>query len=276
LAGCDSPGLVSLVLLEHTLQQPKSWLLSHSEYKLTPQQRNALQESTQHYLQGTPLPYILGTWEFFGRSFIVTPDVLIPRPETEILVELALEHTRALQSPLVVDVGTGSGCIAISLAAAQDTATVLGVDLSLRALQIARRNAQRWDQSRVHFLQADLLSPSPVKFDLICANLPYIPTQALAGLSVSRWEPQLALDGGATGLESIHRLLAQAQSRLSPNSVILLEIESTHGTDALDAAQEFFPHARHRLVRDLAGHNRILEIHTADAGNPQDGALNNG
>ena len=260
LGDCDAPGETSLVLLQHILRQPKTWVLSHSEYKPTPAEHTALHESADQYLQGIPLPYILGSWDFFGRTFLITPDVLIPRPETEALVELALVHARHMQNPRIIDVGTGSGCIAVSLAAELSTAAVLGVDLSLAALRVAQLNARQLGQSRIRFLQADLLTPFAAQFDLICANLPYIPSQALANLSVSRWEPRLALDGGESGLEAIQRLLHQAQHRLAPNGVILLETDSALGAETLLAAQQAFPNAHHRLIRDLAGHDRMVEI----------------
>jgi len=247
-------------LLQHALKQPKTWVLSHGEYQPTPDEQHLIAASLRQVLQGVPLPYIVGHWEFFGRTYRVTNDVLIPRPETEILVEHALKHAQHIPKPLIVDVGTGSGCIAISLAAELPTATVLGVDLSLAALHVARHNARQLGQSRVGFLQADLLSPFSAKFDLICANLPYIPRQTLAKLTVSGWEPRLALDGGESGLEAIRCLLQQAQSRLAPAGVILIETESTLGSETLRAAQDAFPLAQHRLIHDLAGLDRIVEI----------------
>ena len=247
-------------MLQHALKQPKTWVLSHSEYEPTHLEQTTLQKTTDQYLQGVPLPYILGSWEFFGRTFQVTSNVLIPRAETEALVELALEHAHHLHSPRILDVGTGSGCIAVSLAAELPTAIVLGVDLSMAALRVAQHNAEHLAQSRVRFLQADLLSPFSAPFDLICANLPYIPSQTLATLTVSHWEPRLALDGGESGLDAIQRLLLQAQSRLAPNGLILLETDSRLGPETLLAAQQAFPHAHHRLIQDLAGLDRIVEI----------------
>jgi release factor glutamine methyltransferase len=258
-----------LILLQHAFKQPKTWVLSHSEYEPTPLEHEILHKSTQQYLEGIPLPYILGSWDFFGRTFLVTPDVLIPRPETEGLVDLALQHVRQLHKPLIVDVGTGTGCIAISLAAELPTATILGVDLSMSALHVAQQNAQNLGKSKVRFLQTDLLTPFATQFDLICANLPYIPSQTLTALPVSRWEPQLALDGGESGLEPIRRLLWQAQSRLSPTGVILLETDSALGAETLSAAQTAFPHAQVRLIQDLAGLDRIVEIQLASEDNPQ-------
>ena len=259
-AGYDSPADTSLILLQHTLKQSKSWVLSHGEYQLTPQEQNTLQTVINKVKQGLPLPYILGYWDFFGRRFSVTPAVLIPRPETELLVELAIQHARLYIQPRIVDVGTGSGAIAVSLAAELPSAVVIGVDLSMAALRVAQGNSHQLSKSSVHFLQANLLAPCSAQFDLICANLPYIPSGTLSSLPVSRWEPRLALDGGVSGLDVIEKLLEQAQSRLSPTGVVLIEIESSLGAETLAIAQATFPNAQHRLIQDLAGHDRIVEI----------------
>jgi len=259
--GFETPGNTSLTLLKHTLNQPKSWLLSHGDYQLSPQENSTLQTSLNALLQGVPLPYVLGHWEFYGRTFQVTPDVLIPRPETELLVEKAIKYAGRVLKPCIIDVGTGSGAIAVSLAAELPRATILGVDLSFNALRVAQLNAQRLCQSKIHFFQGDLLTPFRGPFDLICANLPYIPRNTLPNLAVSRWEPRLALDGGESGLDAIRKLLKQAQTRLSPSGVILLETESSLGPETLAAAQAVFPNAQHRLIQDLASHDRLVEIH---------------
>jgi release factor glutamine methyltransferase len=258
--GCESPGETSLILLQDVLNRPKSWILSHGEHTLSGQEEHTLQTSLSQLLQGVPLPYVLGHWDFYGRTFQITPDVLIPRPETELLIEHALQYAGAFQQPIIVDVGTGSGAIAITLAAECPAATILGVDLSMDALRVAYANAQRICPSRISFFQADLLAPFSTQFDLICANLPYIPRQELAHLPVSQWEPQLALDGGESGLEVICTLLKQAKSLLSPSGVILLETQSTLGAETLSAAQAAFPHAQHQLRRDLAGLDRMVVI----------------
>ncbi len=259
-ADCDSPGNTSLILLEDTLNQPKSWILSHGDYQLSQIEWKSLLSKLESLLQGVPLPYVLGHWEFFGRSFIVTPDVLIPRPETELIVETAIQHAQSLPHPRIIDIGTGSGAIAISLAAELPGATVLGVDLSMAALQIAQANTNRLCPSRVTYVQANLLQPFSMEFDVICANLPYIPRHTLAHLPVSRWEPSLALDGGETGLDVIKILLSQARTRLSPTGVVLLETEASLGAETLAAAKVIFPNAGLQLVQDLAGRDRLVEI----------------
>lgn len=227
---------------------------------LTPQEHEDLHVNLEKFLQGVPLPYILSRWEFYGRNFKVTPDVLIPRPETEMLVELALKHAQNINSYKVVDIGTGSGCIAISLAAELPAVTVTAVDLSIAALLVAKENAKNHNQTHIHFIQADLLSPFSARFDLICANLPYIPSDDLNNLPVSQWEPRLALDGGKSGMETIWRLLDQAKTRVAPNGLILLEIESNLGKATLSAAKKVFPNATIHLIPDLAGLDRIIKI----------------
>ncbi|MBG0785053.1 MAG: peptide chain release factor N(5)-glutamine methyltransferase [Anaerolineaceae bacterium] len=257
--GIETPGNVSLILLGHILHQDKAWVLTHGEYLPTLTENQTLQSSLEKLLQGMPLPYILGEWEFFGRRFEVTPAVLIPRPETELLVERAVQFAAALDHPRVVDVGCGSGIIAVTLAKALPEAHILALDVSRPALEIARLNAVR-HQVRLDLLQADLLKPLSGPFNLICANLPYIPTAALDNLEVTHWEPRLALDGGESGLVIISRLLSQAQTRLAPGGSLLLEIEATLGQKSLTLANTAFPDAKIQLFSDLAGKDRLIQV----------------
>jgi len=256
----ERPGSTSLIIISHVLNKPKSWVLTHNEYEPNGHELSAIQRRNEQLNTGVPLPYVLGTWEFFGKSYKVTPDVLIPRPETERLVEKAIEHLNKIKPAKVVDVGTGSGVIAISLAEACPNAEVLAIDLSYAALQVASENALIHHQSHIQFLQADLFTPLLKKFDLIIANLPYIPVGTLDQLEVSRWEPRLALDGGETGLEIIRKLLVQARDRLASPGVILLEIEASLGKETLEAARTAFPGAPCHLYQDLSGRDRIIEI----------------
>jgi release factor glutamine methyltransferase len=201
-------------------------------------------------------------------EFDLTPAVLIPRPETELLVERAIAWLG--ESPVrrtIADVGTGSGAIAVSVAANIPDARFLVTDLSHEALTVARRNALKFDVAgRIDFVQCNLLPAHPASlatelhFDLICANLPYIPTETLHTLSIFGREPALALDGGADGLEVIRRLLETGADWLAPNGLMLLEIESTRGIQALNLAYDLFSQARINLHRDLAGQDRLLEI----------------
>lgn len=259
-SGENTPANTALVLLCHVLKRSKSWVLAHTEYQLTKPEKEILQERLNNFLAGMPLPYLLGEWSFFGRSFIVTPDVLIPRPETELLVEKAIQHAKFLNVPTIVDVGTGSGIIAINLAAEIPSATITAVDISMKALAVAKQNAIRLEQTQIYFAVTDLLSPILGLFNLICANLPYIPSRRLEKLSVTKSEPYLALDGGPDGFSFISTLLEQSRSRLTVPGVILLEIESSLGEQALNLARESFPNAEIILHQDLAGHDRLIEI----------------
>jgi len=257
----DFPGNVALVLISHVLGKPKSWILSHGDYQLSQSETNTLQKLTDQYLQGVPLPYLLGHWDFFGRTYKITPHVLIPRPETEMLVEKALNYLQKFNHPRIVDVGTGSGIIAISLAVEYPSATITAVDISLPALQVAQHNARQHKQTQVQFLQAHLLTPLQRKFDLICANLPYIPSKTLEKLTLSDWEPRLALDGGEDGLDRIEEMIQQARTRLASPGVLLLEIEANQGKASMKIAKTHFPDAYCQVYQDLAGRDRLIRVH---------------
>jgi release factor glutamine methyltransferase len=264
----DTPALDASVLLAHILNQPRTWVVAHAELRLTPEQQKLLDDSLMRLEGGEPFPYVLGEWEFFGLKFDVTPNVLIPRPETELLVERAIAWLG--ESPVrrtIADVGTGSGVIAVSIAMHVPDAKIMATDISVDALHLAKKNARKFDvEHHIEFIHCDLLPPKPDLFtteqhlDLICANLPYIPTETLRGLPVYGREPSLALDGGADGLQLIRRLLQIGPEWLAPNGMMLLEIESTRGIQALDLACDLFSQATIHLHQDLAGQDRLLEI----------------
>jgi release factor glutamine methyltransferase len=264
----DTPGLDASVLLAHILDKPRSWVLAHPELILTPQQQDQLDDSLNRLEAGESFPYVLGRWDFFGAELEVTRDVLIPRPETELLVQRAIAWLQESSTRTrVADVGTGSGAIAISLARSAHDVRVLATDISLKALEVARRNARRFDLlDRIDFVQCDLLPERSASqaiespLDLICANLPYIATDTLRELPIYGREPTLALDGGEDGLELIDRLLHVAPAWLAPHGMLLLEIESTRGAQALDLARRAFRHASIDLHQDLARQDRLLEI----------------
>lgn len=264
----DTASLDATVLLAHILKKPRSWVVAHPDPVLSAQQRTQLSESLARFEDGEPLPYILGHREFFGLEFDITPDVLIPRPETELLVEKALSWLH--ESPVrrtVADIGTGSGIIAITIAAHVPDVTILATDLSSEALDVARKNARKFCvEDKIDFVQCDLLPARPKFFsteqhlDLICANLPYIPTETLPTLPTYGHEPTLALDGGPDGLELLRTLFQLAPDWLAPNGLLLLEIEASQGIPALNLACDTFSGAEIHLHQDLAGHDRLLEI----------------
>jgi release factor glutamine methyltransferase len=258
----DSPSLDAQVLVAHCMEKPRSWVLAHPEALLNDRQYDAIVQASNRLYRGEPLPYVLGHWEFFGIDFKLTPDVLIPRPETELLVERGLDWLRLHPtSRQIIDVGTGSGCIAIALAMNIPNLHILLADISPQALKVARVNAENYGLcDRLEFQQADLLEGIAGPCAVICANLPYIPTLVLKNLPVIDKEPQLALDGGIDGIELINRLLYQARSRLSPGGLILLEIEASQGAEAVKLAQALYPAAKVNLLKDLSGQDRCLEI----------------
>ena len=252
------------MLLGHVLGRTRTWVLTHPEAHLSSDQEHALRDALTRLEAGEPLAYILGHWEFYGLDFFITPDTLIPRPETELLVEQALSWSRTRTKRLrAADIGTGSGCIAISLALTASNIHILGCDISLAALQVAKANTNRHRVSgKVDFVQCDLLPPVKVQFDLICANLPYIPTETLHSLKVYQREPALALDGGEDGLVQIRRLLNEAETMLAPGGLLLLEIEASSGAAVHSLAREAFPKADVLVLPDLAGRDRLISVLT--------------
>lgn len=258
----DTPDLDSQVLLAHILNRPRAWLHTHPGFQPSPTQFDAFEQALQVLEAGRPLPYVIGRWEFFGLEFKVTPAVLIPRPETELLVEQALSWLSTHPNRrLAADAGTGSGCIAISLAVKIPDLRLLASDISIAALRVAQANAAMHQVSdRVYFVQADLVPPVKPPFDLLCANLPYIPASRLPTLDVYHKEPPSALDGGSQGLDVIRRLLAGIPGRLSSGGRVLLEIDASQGEIAATLAASAFPEAEIYVQKDLAGLERLLII----------------
>ena len=205
---------------------------------------------------------MLGEWAFYGLKLKVTPDVLIPRPETELLVERAVAWLETHPDKvLAADVGTGSGCIGVILAKYFAKLHIFAIDVSVKALKIAVQNAALHHVERqINFIHGSLLEKLAQPVDLICANLPYIPSQTLKNLDVYQREPTLALDGGEDGLDLIGELLRQAVTKILPGGMILLEIEAGQGQAVAELAKSAFPGARVRVEKDLAGHDRLVVI----------------
>jgi len=257
------------VLLARVLEKPRSWVLAHPEALLSRSHHAALETMASRLDAGEPLPYILGTWEFFGLELEVNTDVLIPRPETELLVERAIAWSKKSkaegQGVKVLDVGTGSGCIAISLAVNVPGLSITATDISSAALQVACRNAEKAKVSgNITFLEADLFSNPLIMgpFSLIVANPPYIPSKTLHDLPVFGCEPSLALDGGPDGLALIGRILVESPNHLIPGGLLLMEIEASEGLAVYSLAVRAFQKAQIRIHQDLAGNDRLLEIQT--------------
>ena len=267
----ENTSLEAQVLLSQAMDRSRTWIVSHPEIPLTAGQFKWLTNAVQQYLEGVPLPYVLRKWEFFGLSFQVSPDVLIPRPETELIVEQALEWSQkglrgGLEDLQIVDVGTGSGCIAISLLVnlPQDARfhRLIASDISMDALKVARANAEQHQViSRISFLQANNLNNFQSKsLDLICANPPYIPRTKLGSLAVSQNEPLLALDGGPSGLDQIKPLLDQAAYCLRPGGLLLLEIEESQGPIVIELSKAIFKTNQVEVLKDYSHRDRLLRI----------------
>lgn len=264
------------VLLAHVAGKNRAWVLAHPEAVLTPEQEQTFLALKARYEASEPLPYLLGHWEFYGLDFNVTPDVLIPRPETELLIDSALAWVRMRSTTgaglRLIDIGTGSGCIPITLATLLPDAEISATDISPAALAVARLNAEKHTVAqRITFYEADLFPSSaepstvqrpPSAFDLILSNPPYIPTPTLRGLDVYKHEPTLALDGGPDGMATIRRLLGASKRRLAAGGTLLLEIEYRQGAQVAALARENFPDADIQIHKDLAGLDRLLAIDT--------------
>lgn len=228
-------------LMGHALGQDRSFVLAHADDLITTDEERHFREYLQARMKGKPLQYITGRQEFFGLEFEVNSDVLIPRPETELLIETALKLTTSLEfAPLLCDVGTGSGCIAITLVHELrqfPDSRATAIDISESAMAVARRNATRHDVAeRIDFIVSDCfaeLDPKVAQFDLIVSNPPYVRSDAMADLQreVRDYEPRLALEAGADGLSVVRRLLKDAGGFLKTGGHLLFEIGFDQSAD---------------------------------------------
>lgn len=255
----DTAGMDAQVVLAEVAGQSREWLLAHPEAPLLPAQQSGFSSAIRRLAQGEPLPYVLGWWEFYGRRFRVTPDVLIPRPETELLVDTALEAlARRPVGTRVVDLGTGSGCVAITLALEAPSARLLATDLSLAALHVARDNARRLGMlGRIGFARVDLARGLALQDAVVVANLPYVPAGEAASL---RSEPRLALEAGDDGLAHIRRLLEGFGVRQPKRTTVLLEIGAGQGGRVREMAGALCSPLTSGVSPDLAGRDRVLEL----------------
>jgi release factor glutamine methyltransferase len=268
-ASLETPGLDAEVLLRHVLGWDRTQILSRPDTELTAGDAARFDRLLSERLRGVPVAYLTGVREFMGLPFTVSPAVLVPRPETEILVEWAADWLRPGDRDRVVDVGTGSGAIALSLAHLLGTdwgGSITGIDVSPDALRVAERNrAALGVDQRVALRSGSLLREEPGPFDLILANLPYLRPEQVDGNRDLAAEPRLALDGGADGLDLVRELLADAPRVLAPGGAIGLEIDPSQTQAAQDLASLTFPQAAVTVLHDLAGHARHVIIETKDA-----------
>jgi release factor glutamine methyltransferase len=260
--GNETGRLDAELLLGRVLKLDRIALIMHAERPLSPSELHDFRELFKRRRAGEPIAYLLGEREFFGIPLRVDKRVLIPRPDTERLVEVALERTRA-RSMLgaALDLCTGSGCVAIAFARARPTWSVAGIDVSPDALAVAADNAKRTGAVRnLRLLEGSLFGPVPgQRFDLITANPPYIPTAELAELplDVRGFEPHLALDGGADGLDLVREIAEQAQQHLTGGGLLALEIGADQGPRTIEILRER-GYVDVELARDLGGRDRVV------------------
>ncbi len=254
------------LLLAYTLNWSRARVVAERTALLSPEQQAAFAALVERRAALEPVAYLIGHREFYGLDLLVDRRVLVPRPETELLVELAIATAQCAARPglAIADIGVGSGAIAIALAMHLPQATVFGVDLSSDALAVAAANVARYGlQSRITLLEGDLLTPLPGPVDLIVSNPPYTILSDIDE-GVYRHEPHLALDGGPDGLACYRRLIAAAPAYLNPGGAILLEIGAWQAADVAHLLRQAFPAADISVHRDLAGHDRVIRARNPD------------
>ena len=262
LSAFESARLDAQLLLAHVLEVDKAYLLAYDERLLSNGESARFELLLQRRIAGEPIAYILGTKGFYDLDFIVTPDVLIPRPETEHLIEAALTWAKGKTGLIAADIGTGSGAIAVTFARHAPQAQVHVVDVSQAALAIAQKNAEK-NQVQIQFHRGSLAQPlidAGIRVDLLMANLPYIRSDEMPQLAVSQHEPYLALDGGVDGLDLVRELLRQVKHVCHDEALILLEIGAEQGQAVLDFAEKTLAPKQATIIKDYAGHDRIVSI----------------
>jgi release factor glutamine methyltransferase len=259
--GIESPRLNIEHLLADALGKRRIDLYLEFDRTVTEEELAPLREKVRRRVEGEPLQYLLGSWDFFGRAFRIDQRALIPRPETEVLVEIALREIRAQpRSPQrLLDVGTGSGVLAITFALECPNLEIVGSDISPLALNLARENAEQYGlDRRIEWVESDLLASVPGSFDFLVANLPYVPTDELPKLAREvRYDPRSALDGGSDGLAVIGNLLRQASSALTKGAFLILEV----GYDQADRVVDLMHSQKFRDIsveNDYQGVRRFL------------------
>ena len=264
-AGLADARFEAEVLLRHATNRNRAQFYAALTDPMTKRDFNRFFELVEERIERRPLAYITGAREFYRLEFRVTPDVLIPRPETELLVDTALDHLRQtrVRGAQIADVGAGSGAVGIAIAHHRRGARLVATDISAAALSVARGNADRLlRRSSAHFVQGDLLTPLQGLFHCVVANLPYIPEERLAQLEpeVAQHEPRQALTPGTSGTELQLRLLTQLRPRLAPNGIAVLELDPGQEEAIAAAAAQLLPDATVRVLNDFSKRPRALSI----------------
>lgn len=261
--GSDSPRLEAEILLAHARGCPRIQLYVQYNELLTDDQRTVMRDLVKRRAQAEPVAYLVGHREFFALDFRVSPDVLIPRPETETLVLQLIAAAKSRPNARLLDVGTGSGCIAVAAAVNVPGAQLTAIDISSRALDVAQENATRHAVAeRIRFLAGDLFSPlsSQDQFDLVVSNPPYVADGEMATLpaDIRLHEPPLALQAGPRGLDVITRLIAGAPAHLAAGGVLLIEISPEQSAAVCLLIQESGQFEPARTIKDSSGKERVV------------------
>ena len=255
----EDASLEGEILLRQALGIDRVRLYANLNSELSAEQENEVWHLVQRRLSGEPAAYIAGHREFYGFDFFVDRRVLIPRPETELLVEKAIGLAQTYTMAAVADIGTGSSAIAISLALNLPRIKIYASDVSTDALEVARINCEKHGVAgRIQLLPGDMLEPLPEPVDLILANLPYVTEQEISQAGLADFEPLIALNGGSDGLDGIRRLGEQATDKLNPQGGMLLEIGWGQGQAVTNLLRRNFPSASLEIIPDLQGIERVI------------------
>lgn len=264
-----NPQLEADFLLSFVLKKPREWLLAHPEFKLTKFQILKIKNLVRQRIKGKSLALLTKKKEFYGLKFKVNKHVLVPRPETEMMVDVVLELiTRNSQLTTIVDVGTGSGCIVIALAKKLKGGKFIAIDISRKALNMAKENAKFHNLHNIKFLQGNLMSPiikelRVMSYELrvvICANLPYLTPNQLKDSSTIKFEPQDALVGGSDGLKYYRELFSQLKLLPNKNITVLCEIDHSQSEAIAKLVKKELPDFKIEIKKDLCGLERLVII----------------
>jgi len=273
----SEPALESEVLLKHALEMDKARLLLEQDAELSAEKAEIFWQWIDRRLKGEPVAYIIRCREFFGLDFYIDNRVLIPRPETELLVEEAVKFIKTRPVSAIADIGTGSGAISVSLAVnllppgepynlpekspASSQIKIYATDISEAALEVARINCRKHGVSdSIILLQGDLLGALPGPVDVLISNLPYVAEADMAGVPSAKFEPEPALYGGVSGLDEIIRLCEQLEGKISRGGCVLLEVGMGQSRAVIDSLHNLFPSARIDVLKDLAGIERVVKM----------------
>jgi len=257
----EEPSLEGEILLRHVLGISRACLFSQLEKQLDSKQEKTLNQALKRRLEGEPTAYITGHREFYGLDFMVDRRVLIPRPETELLVEKSIARAKKHNIHKIADIGTGSGAIAVSLAVNLPGVTIYALDISSEALEVAAANCKNHKVAdKVILIRGDMLEALPEPVDLIIANLPYVKTSDLKAQKALAYEPMRALNGGENGMDIIRVFCSHVGEKLNTKGCVLMEIGQGQAKSVAGLLKKAFPEAFVEIFRDLAGIERMMSL----------------